>query len=68
MQSVTTVVAMKDREQTSIGEVDPERKSLEVIDTMTRRNVIGSTDMLMGIERKKRCGNNCTFLHMHNSQ
>jgi hypothetical protein len=59
---------MKAPGQTSIGEVDPERKSLEVIETMTRRDVIGSTDMLMDIERKKRCGNNCTYLHMNNSQ
>jgi hypothetical protein len=43
---------MKDPEQTSIGEVDPERKSLEVINTMTRTGVIGSTDMLMDIEKE----------------
>jgi hypothetical protein len=43
---------MKDPEQISIGEVDPERKSLEVINTMTRTDMIRSTDVLMDIEKE----------------
>ena len=52
IQSVTTAVAMKDPEQISIGEVDPERKSLEVINTMTKTDMIRSTDVLMDIEKE----------------
>jgi hypothetical protein len=49
---------MIDRDQTSIGEAGPERTSPEVIGTMMmivkRKDVIGGTDILSDIERKKR--------------